>query len=175
LNLAIDIYYYKTYAKCVGVLFLWEDDVSAKVIEATVDGVADYVPGEFYKRELPCVMAVIDQVRKYKIDCIILDSHVQLGEGKKGLGEYVYEALDQKYPIIGVAKSSFPGNEEYVREVRRGESENPLYVSAVGCDLEEAAESILNMHGKYRIPTMLKEVDRLGRDSVYPINSGHSV
>jgi deoxyribonuclease V len=175
LNLAIDIYYYKTYAKCVGVLFLWEDDVSAKVIEATVDGVADYVPGEFYKRELPCVMAVIDQVRKYKIDCIILDSHVQLGEGKKGLGEYVYEALDQKYPIIGVAKSSFPGNEEYVREVRRGESENPLYVSAVGCDLDEAAESILNMHGKYRIPTMLKEVDRLGRDSVYPINSGHSV
>jgi deoxyribonuclease V len=165
-NLAIDIYYYKTYAKCVGVLFLWEDDVPAKVLEATVDGVADYVPGEFYKRELPCVMAVIDQVRKYKIDCIILDSHVQLGEGKKGLGEYVHEAFDQKYPIIGVAKSSFQGNAEYVREVRRGESEHPLYVSAVGCDLDEAAESILNMHGEYRIPTMLKEVDRIGRASV---------
>jgi deoxyribonuclease V len=163
MNLAIDIYYYKTYAKCVGVLFLWGDDVPAKVIEATVDGVADYVPGEFYKRELPCVMAVIDQVRKYKIDCIILDSHVQLGEGKKGLGEYVHEAFDQKYPIIGVAKSSFQGNAEFVREVRRGESENPLYVSAVGCDLDEAAESILNMHGEYRIPTMLKEVDRIGR------------
>jgi deoxyribonuclease V len=166
LNLAIDIYYYKTYAKCVGLLFLWEDEVPTKVIEATVDGVADYVPGEFYKRELPCVMAVIDQVRKYKVDCIILDSHVQLGEGKKGLGEYVYEAVDQKYPIIGVAKSSFHGNAEFVREVRRGESENPLYVSAVGCDLYEAAESILNMHGKYRIPTLLKEVDRIGRASV---------
>jgi deoxyribonuclease V len=165
-NLAIDIYYYKTYAKCVGLLFLWEDEVPTKVIEATVDGVADYVPGEFYKRELPCVMAVIDQVRKYKIDCIILDSHVQLGEGKKGLGEYVYEAVDQKYPIIGVAKSSFQGNAEFVREVRRGESENPLYVSAVGCDLDEAAESILNMHGEYRIPTILKEVDRIGRASV---------
>ncbi|MEJ6660753.1 MAG: endonuclease V [Bacteroidia bacterium] len=164
MNLAIDIYYYKNYAKCVGVLFLWEDDVPTQVIEAIVDGVADYVPGEFYKRELPCVLAVIDQVRKYKIDYIILDSHVQLGEGKKGLGEYVYEAFEKKYPIIGVAKSSFSGNEEYVREVRRGDSQNPLYVSAVGCDLEEAEESILNMHGKYRIPTMLKEVDRLGRE-----------
>jgi deoxyribonuclease V len=165
-NLAIDIYYYETYAKCVGVLFLWEDDVPTKLIEATVDGVAEYVPGEFYKRELPCVMAVIDQVRKYKIDCIVLDSHVQLGEGKKGLGEYVYEAVDQRYPIIGVAKSSFQGNEEFVREVRRGESENPLYVSAIGTDLEEAAEYIQNMHGEYRIPTMLKEVDRLGHASV---------
>ena len=164
MNLVIDIYYYKTYAKCVGVLFLWEDDVPTKVIEATVDGVGDYVPGEFYKRELPCVMAVIDQVRKHKIDCIILDSYVQLGEGKKGLREYVYEAVDKKYPIIGVAKSSFQSNAEFVREVRRGESENPLYISAIGCDLDKAAESILNMRGEYRIPTMLKEVDRLGRE-----------
>ena len=145
-------------------LFLWENDVPAKAIEATLDGVPDYVPGQFYKRELPCVMAVIDQVRNYKIDYIILDSHVQLGQGKKGLGEYVYETLDQKYPIIGVAKSSFQGNEERVREVRRGKSENPLYVSAVGCDLGKAAESILNMHGEYRMPTMSKEVDRLGRE-----------
>ena len=150
----------------MGVLIQWQDESPTKVIEATVDGVADYVPGEFYKRELPCVMAVIHQVRKYKVDCIILDSHVQLGEGKKGLGEYVYEAVYQMYPIIGVAKSSFHGNVEFVREVRRGESENPLYVSAIGTDLEEAAMYIQNMHGDYRIPTMLKEVDRLGRVSV---------
>jgi deoxyribonuclease V len=166
LNLAIDIYYYEDYAKCVGVLFEWEDEVPTKVIEATIDEVADYVPGEFYKRELPCVMAVIYQVKQYKIDCIILDSHVQLGEGKKGLGEYVYEAVDEMYPVIGVAKSSFHGNEEYVRKVRRGESENPLYVSAIGTDVDEAAEHILNMHGEYRIPSILKEVDRLGRASV---------
>ena len=121
------------------------------------------MPGEFYKGGLPCVMAVIEQVTKYKIDCIILDSHVQLGEGRKGLGEYVYEAVDEKYPVIGVAKRSFHSNADYVREVRRGESENPLYVSAIGIDLDEAAEYILNMHGEYRIPSILKEVDRLGR------------
>lgn len=163
MNLAIDIYYHDKGATCVGVLFEWEDSEPKKVIRAYIDEVEEYVPGEFYKRELPCVMAVIYQVKQYKVDSIILDSHVQLGEGQKGLGEYVYEAVDKIYPVIGVAKRSFHSNAEYVREVRSGESENPLYVSAIGCDLDEAAEYIQNMHGEYRIPTMLKEVDRLGR------------
>jgi len=166
MNLAIDIYYHDKGATCVGVLFQSEDAEPRKVITAYIEEVEEYVPGEFYKRELPCVMAVIYQVKQYKIDCIILDSHVQLGEGQKGLGEYVYEAVDEAYPVIGVAKRSFHSNAEYVREVRRGESENPLYVSAIGCDLDEAAAYIQHMHGEYRIPTMLKEVDRLGRASI---------
>ncbi len=163
MNLAIDIYYHDKGATCVGVLFEWEDAAPSKVIRAYLDEVEEYVPGEFYKRELPCVMAVIYQVKQFKVDCIVLDGHVQLGDGQKGLGEYVYQAVDEMYPVIGVAKSSFHGNAEYVREVRRGESENPLYVSAIGCDLDEAAECIQNMHGAHRIPTLLKEVDRLGR------------
>ena len=163
-NLAIDIYYNDKEATCVGVLFEWEDAEPSKVVRAFLDEVEEYVPGEFYKRELPCVLAVIYQVKQYNIDCIVLDSHVQLGEGQKGLGEYVYEAMDEVYPVIGVAKRGFYNNAEYVREVRRGNSKNPLYVSSVGCDLNDAAEYIQHMHGEYRIPTMLKEVDRIGRD-----------
>ena len=163
MNLAIDIYYHDKGATCVGVLFDWRDAEPSKVIRAYLDEVEEYVPGEFYKRELPCVLAVIYQVKRYKVDCIILDSHVQLGAGQKGLGEYVYEALDEQYPVIGVAKKGFYNNTEYVREVRRGQSDNPLYVSAIGCDLDEAADCIQNMHGEHRIPTMLKEVDKIGR------------
>jgi deoxyribonuclease V len=163
MNLAIDIYYHDKGATCVGVLFDWRDAEPSKIIEAYLDEVEEYVPGEFYKRELPCVLAVIYQVKRYKVDCILLDSHVQLGAEKKGLGEYVYETLDERYPVIGVAKKSFYNNTEYVREVRRGQSDNPLYVSAVGCDLDEAADCIQNMHGEHRIPTILKEVDRIGR------------
>ncbi len=163
MNLAIDIYYHDKGATCVGVFFEWTDAQPTKVIRAFLDEVEDYIPGEFYKRELPCVMAVIYQVRQYKIDSIVLDSHVQLGNGQKGLGEYVYEAVNEAYPIIGVAKRGFYNNADYVKEVRRGESENPLYVSAIGIDLDEAADYIQNMHGEFRIPTMLKEVDRIGR------------
>ena len=165
MNLAIDIYYREEGgATCVGVLFQWKDAEPTKVIRATIDEVEEYVPGEFYKRELPCVMTVIYQVKHYKVDYIILDSHVQLGEDQKGLGEYVYEAVDKMYPVIGVAKRGFYNNVQYVREVKRGESDNPLYVSAIGCDLEEAAEWVRDMHGEYRIPSILKEVDRIGRE-----------
>lgn len=163
MNLAIDIYYHEKGATCVGVLFEWTDDQPTKVIKAYLDEVADYVPGEFYKRELPCVMAVIYQVKQHKINCIVLDSHVQLGDEQKGLGEYVYEAVNEAYPIIGVAKRGFYSNADFVIEVKRGSSENPLFVSAIGIDLDEAADYILNMHGEFRIPTILKEVDRLGR------------
>jgi len=166
MNLAIDIYYHDKGATCVGVLFDWEDVEPKKIIRAFLDEVEEYVPGEFYKRELPCVMAVIYQVRQYKIDCIILDSHVQLGNGQIGLGEYVYKTVNEIYPIIGVGKRGFYSNAEYVREVRRGESENPLYVSAIGMDLDKAAECIKNMHGKFRLPTILKEVDRIGREKI---------
>ena len=55
-----------------------------KVIKAYLNEVEEYVPGEFYKLELPCFMVVIYQVKQYKVDCIILDSRVQLREGEKG-------------------------------------------------------------------------------------------
>ena len=59
--LAIDIHYKATYAKCVGVLFNWEDASPKDTIITTVTEVQPYVPGEFYKRELPCVLKVIEQ------------------------------------------------------------------------------------------------------------------
>ena len=48
-------------------------------------------------------------------------------------------------------------------EVLRGESLKPLFVTAVDMELEEARNAVLSMHGKYRIPTFLKEVDGLRR------------
>jgi deoxyribonuclease V len=37
-------------------------------------------------------------------------------------------------------------------------------VTAVGIDLAEAARRLGEMHGPYRIPTLLKRVDRLCRE-----------
>ena len=39
----------------------------------------------------------------------------------------------------------------------------PLYVSAVGVDLVNAADNIRRMHGPHRLPTLLKQVDGLCR------------
>lgn len=54
--LAIDVHYRDTFAKAVGVLFNWDDEHPQKIITTIVDNVDEYIPGEFYKRELPSVL-----------------------------------------------------------------------------------------------------------------------
>lgn len=158
--LALDTYYYGNTAKCVGVLFQWADEEPQKILSEVTENIHPYVPGEFYKRELPSLLSVIKQVNLETIGCIVVDSHVQLNEGKKGLGMHLYEVLDEKIPIIGVAKRKFHKNEEHTIEVLRGESNNPLYISSVGINLLEAAALIKNMHGNYRFPSILKTLDQ---------------
>ena len=62
----------------------------------------------------------------------------------------------------GIAKSRFVGAEP-VGEVLRGQSRRPLFVSAVGMDLAEACAHVEEMHGKFRVPWAMSEVDRLAR------------
>ena len=165
MQLAIDIYYLPNQtAKCVGVLFNWEDKSPQKFIVTKVENVAEYIPGEFYLRELPCVLAITDLIDLTKIETAVVDGHVQLGEGKKGLGEYVYEALDKKIPVIGVAKRSYHTNKQLVKQVLRGNSSNPLHVSAIGVKLEWAAQKVAEMHGEYRIPDILKKLDQVTKE-----------
>ena len=49
-------------------------------------------------------------------------------------------------------------------EVLRGQSRRPLFVSAVGMDLAEACARVGEMHGKFRVPWAMSEVDRLARE-----------
>jgi deoxyribonuclease V len=65
-----------------------------------------------------------------------------------------------KIPVVGVAKTKFHGAVPV--EVLRG-SGSPLFVTAVGLTLPEAANCIRDMHGPYRIPTLLRRVDQLAR------------
>lgn len=122
----------------------------------------EYVPGEFYKRELPSLLAVFGQIRE-QIDLILIDGYVWLGNGRKGLGWYLFEELSGKIPVIGVAKSYFAGASGYAT-VYRGTSSKPLYVTSIGMDLDTAALLISSMGGSHRIPHILKRVDQLTRE-----------
>ena len=118
-----------------------------------------YVPGEFFRRELPCLLALISKI-KDPLDAIIIDGYVRLSD-RPGLGQHLFEHLLEKVPVIGVAKTRFHDAEAV--EVIRGISKSPLYVSTIGTDADQAAEQIKKMHGPHRIPTLLKRVDQLGR------------
>ncbi len=160
--LAIDVYYYEKGAKSVGILFQnWADDEAKQIIHTFKDEVAPYEAGNFYKRELPCILQVLEEVNLSELDCIIVDGYVILDdEGKLGLGGHLYQHLNKAVPIIGVAKSSFHQNLKNVTAITRGESKKPLYITAKGITLEEATTYIQHMHGNYRMPTLLSLLDQ---------------
>lgn len=162
--LAVDVYYEGDTAKAVGLLFNWKDEQPTQVYTAYIDKVAPYEPGHFYKRELPCIQAVLEEVDFEQVDAILIDGYVYASNTKAyGLGGHVYEDIARRAPVIGVAKTPFANNEETCMEITRGDSKKPLYVSAIGIDLAEAAVEVAGMHGEFRIPTVLKELDRLTR------------
>ena len=137
----------------------WSDDQWTAEYTSEVDQVAAYVPGSFYQRELPCLLEVLREVRE-PIDVVLIDGYVQLGQ-RPGLGLHVWEATGEKFPIVGVAKSSFKDVPSV--EVLRGRSLRPLYVTAVGMDEHLAADKVRQMHGEFRVPTILKRVHALTR------------
>ncbi len=112
--LAIDVHYKDNgTAKAVGVLFNWDDKEPKQIIEKNTNDVEDYIPGQFYKRELPCIQLITDTVNLSEIDCLIVDGHVFVDNDKAyGLGGYTWEALGKQIPIIGVAKRAFHKNED---------------------------------------------------------------
>ena len=125
----------------------------------------EYVPGEFYKRELPCLRAVIEDLTPSP-SILVIDGYVWLGPiNAPGLGAHLFEALHAAMPIVGVAKTQYR-NDTWSQRVYRGKSRRPLYVTAVGLEIKAAAALVSSMHGKHRIPTLLKHVDRLARAAV---------
>lgn len=160
--LAVDVYYYDKKAKVSGVIFTdWPDELPVKIISTHIDHVEEYTSGEFYRRELPCIVQLLSQVDLNNAEVVIIDGYVYLDNEKKpGLGAYLFNYLEGKIPIIGIAKTAFHQNQENVELVYRGESKNPLYVSSVGMGTKTAANLVKNMHGKHRIPTLLKLLDQ---------------
>ncbi len=160
----LDVDYRDDHAMVACLLFEnWTDETETQQLVKRINDVAPYVSGEFYKRELPCLLAVLTDL-KDSLDVVVIDGYVWLALEKKGLGSYLYEALGSAIPIIGVAKTNF--HEAPSVAVKRGESQNPLRVTTAGVDTQVAATYIEQMHGEFRLPTLLKKVDRICREAV---------
>ena len=160
--LAVDVSYHETRAAAAGVLLTaWEDCEPSRVLRAELDHVAAYVPGQFYKRELPCILSLTNQLERLP-EVILVDGYVYLGsERRPGLGQHLYDVLGRRSAVVGIAKTRFKDTPAV--EVFRGRSRNPLYITAVGIDETKARACIARMHGPHRIPAMLKLVDKLSR------------
>jgi deoxyribonuclease V len=124
-----------------------------------VPEVAPYRPGEFYLRELPPIQAVLAGLPAPAL--LLVDGYVDLDpHGRAGLGAHVHAALG--VPVIGVAKTAF-ATARHAIPVLRGRSARPLYVTAAGMRLEDAAMLVGEMAGPFRIPDGLRRADALAR------------
>ncbi|MFD0992576.1 endonuclease V [Tenacibaculum geojense] len=157
-----DTYYFdnKAQTSCIGISDWSSNEVQFELSE-TISGVQEYESGSFYKRELPCLISILNLIElNPEIDTIVIDGFVILDDdGKLGLGGYLFDHLNSLIPVIGVAKNNFAKINKLAKKVYRGESKKPLYITAKGIDLELASDRINQMHGNYRLPTILKLVD----------------
>ncbi|TQV88753.1 endonuclease V [Aliikangiella coralliicola] len=163
MKLAIDVQYEHNSSIVAGVLFPdWNSDTVHRTITKKIEGVAPYEPGSFYKRELPCILSLLEEIEE-TLDAIVIDGFVTLGaDHSKGLGMHLYDAINQSTSVIGVAKKTFAGTPEEC-QIFRGTSQKALFVTAVGISLSEAKNLVVAMHGKNRNPTLLKKADQLCR------------
>jgi deoxyribonuclease V len=135
---------------------------------AEVAVAAAYQPGEFYRRELPPLLAAIP--RTVRLALIVVDGYVDLdAAGRPGLGAHVRAEFG--VPVIGVAKTPYR-TATHAAQVCRGRSARPLYVTAAGMPVADAAHLVEEMAGSFRLPDALRHADRLARGLELP-QAGH--
>jgi deoxyribonuclease V len=162
---AVDVCYRISNAVAAGILFRnWDDSSAVKEFCVSVPSYEEYKSGQFYRRELPCLMKLfeyIDSLPQY----IIIDGYVYLDNAKQpGLGKYLYDALNGESAVIGVAKRRYKYTPDETAIYRCG-SKRGLYVTAVGVSAVDARNFIMQMHGEHRVPTLLRRVDRLSKET----------
>ena len=158
---AFDVHYVSDEQASVAAVLFREYTDSQPSLEYTAlaNVVSHYIPGQFYRRELPCILRVLKQFWEPPEEMVV-DGYVMLGE-RPGLGRHLFEAFGGRIPVIGVAKSKY--RDSSGSEVFRGRSDKPLYVTSAGMDPLAAVERIKTMHGAHRVPTLLKRADLLAR------------
>ena len=143
---------------------------SLEFVEHSDAAPAPYEPGQFYKRELPLLLHAIHRAEQMQpLACVLIDGHVWLRPDQHGLGAHLHQALQARVVVIGVAKTAY--RDGVAQPVRRGGSDKPLYVTAAGMSLDQAAACIQRMHGEHRIPTLIKRADQLAHRLAAPVSS----
>ena len=163
----LDVHYSRNTAVAGCVTFEdWSDRAPGSTTIAVLPVPSTYLPGQFYERELPCLLAVLEKLDQ-PFESLIIDGFVHLKAPlHKGLGVHLAEAMNYGPAIIGVAKNPLRVADRYV-PIIRGRSRKPLYISAINFPLPLAAKRIAGMHGSNRIPTLIGAADRLCRRGIW--------
>jgi len=157
----LDVHYTESMAYAAALVFEdWTSPGGIAEHYASLPHSANYEPGRFDLRELEPLLAVIRLLDR-PIHVFVIDGYCQLSaEGEPGLGVHLAKALDGSAAIVGVAKNRYRTSTHAV-ELQRGKGSRPLFITAIGMEAAQAAQHIASMAGEFRLPTLLRAVDRL--------------
>ncbi|MFL6677565.1 MAG: endonuclease V [Burkholderiaceae bacterium] len=123
--------------------------------------------GELDLRALPWLIQLIE-ANRLQPEVIVLDGFVHLdAQDTPGLGRRLHDALAGRSAVIGVSKSVFKGSDTPDQFcIFREDETPPLVVTCAGIDLGAAKARVRMMHGRKRVPTLLKLAARIAKGSV---------
>ena len=107
--LALDVHYTEDNATTACIIFNgWDDRRPSDQFTVRIADIAPYQPGEFYKRELPCLLKAIEQVEA-QASTIVIDGYVWLDDNqRKGLGAHLFQALEEtRSPLLAWPRIPF--------------------------------------------------------------------
>lgn len=123
--------------------------------------------GEVDLRALPWLIQLLE-ANRLQPEVIVLDGFVHLdARDTPGLGRRLHDALAGRSAVIGVSKSVFKGTDTPDQFcVFREDETPPLVVTCAGIDLGAAKARVRMMHGRKRVPTLLKLAARIAKGTV---------
>ena len=141
----------------------WDAAEATKTYVSRIAHVEKAARGELDLRELPCVMQLLRE-HGLEPELILVDGFVHRdADETPGVGQHLYHALGGKVPIVGVSKKGLPGLSAQF-EVMREEEAPPLFVTCAGMDIGAAKVRLRAMHGRKRVPTLMKLAARLAKN-----------
>lgn len=170
------------------VVVLDADDLHV-VDRATWEGPVQfpYVPGLLSFREVPAVLAALEQVERFP-DLILTDSQGRAHPRRLGLASHLGVLLD--LPTVGVAKSRLTGRaddppaaqgsftplmdrgEQVGVVLRTREAVRPVYVSVGNrITLDESVAWVLRLTTRYRLPEPTRLAHHLSKSGALPRSS----
>jgi deoxyribonuclease V len=143
----------------------WGAAEATKTWSLHIEHVEKPAKGELDLRALPWLVQLLE-ANRLQPELIVLDGFVHLdAQETPGLGRRLHDTLGGRTAVIGVSKTGFKDTPEQF-EVHREDETPPLVITCAGIDLGAAKARVRMMHGRKRVPTLLKLAARIAKGGV---------
>ena len=140
----------------------WAAFEGTKNYSLRIEHVEKPAKGELDLRALPWLVQLLD-AHRLQPEVIVFDGFVHLdAQETPALGRRLYDALGGRTAVIGASKAGMKDAPAQF-EVYREDETPPLIITCAGIDLGAAKARIRMMHGKKRMPTLMKLAARVAK------------